>query len=147
IRKRFSAGRELRPGHRPGWRHHPGRSGQPGDFRHGGGCAGLLSVGPTRGSVAVTELTRRGRWVILVTGFLGWLFAGVHMSITQLTAQSAAIDLLARTGEIDGSRYLDLNRRAQAKESNSPLSPAEKEEWQRGKTLAGRWFAIYQSAF
>lgn len=47
------------------------------------------------------SLTRTGRWTILVVAFLGWLCAGVHMSITQLTGQAAAIDLLgpARTDE------------------------------------------------
>lgn len=39
------------------------------------------------------------RWLILVTAFLGWMFAGVQMSITALAMRSAAIDLLNSPAE------------------------------------------------
>ena len=39
-------------------------------------------------------LSRSGRCLVLAVAFLGWLCAGFHMPITQLTAQPAAIDLL-----------------------------------------------------
>ena len=35
----------------------------------------------------------------MVTAFLGWMFAGVQMSITALAMRSAAIDLLQSTNE------------------------------------------------
>src|SRR4051812_16425371 len=63
-------------------------------------------------------LSRSGRYVIFVVASLGWLCAGMHMSITQLAGQPAAIDLLKRTGQTD-----DLDG------------------------LAMRWHAWFQSAF
>ena len=51
---------------------------------------------------------------MMIVGFLGWLCAGVHMSITQLVGQSAAIDLLGRHGAMDGLTPQHLNQPAEA---------------------------------
>jgi len=89
-------------------------------------------------------LSATGRYVILIVGFLGWMFAGVHMSITQLAGQPAAIDLLAATGEIDAGRYHSLNKQTQAKQ---PLSAADKADFDAWKPSVARWFAWLQCAF
>lgn len=66
------------------------------------------------------------------------------MSITQLTGQSAAIDLLERNGELDARRFLDLNKRSQAKQALSAADKADLEDW---KPTVTRWFAWFQCAF
>jgi SHS family sialic acid transporter-like MFS transporter len=67
-------------------------------------------------------LSPTGRYLILVVAFLGWLGAGVHMSITQLAGQPAAIDLLQRAG-------------------------ADRASLAQSEATVGRWFAWYQCAF
>jgi MFS transporter, SHS family, sialic acid transporter len=92
-------------------------------------------------------LTTSGRFLILAVAFLGWLFAGVHMSITQLTGQPAAIDLLDRAGELDGARLQMLMEQAPTQDKEKLLSSADRAELQRGKPLVARWFAWFQCAF
>ncbi|MBI2807158.1 MAG: MFS transporter [Planctomycetes bacterium] len=87
-------------------------------------------------------MTTAGRYIILSVAFLGWLFAGFHMSITQLTGQSAAIDLLGRAGELDGEQY-----RALSKQTKDELSAAQKEQLGVWKATIGQWFAWIQCAF
>ncbi len=98
---------------------------------------------------AAQPLSTSGRYVVLVCAFLGWLCAGVQMSITQLVGQAAAIDLLGRTGELDVARYDSLNKHAQAqKKSGGPsLSAEDQTQLKTWKTLVDRWFAWYQCAF
>jgi MFS family permease len=79
------------------------------------------------------QLPLSGRLVILAVAFLGWLCAGVHMSITQMIAQPAAIDLLDRTGRLDASRF-------RAMDADEAVLRAWKEE-------VARWYAWYQCAF
>jgi MFS transporter, SHS family, sialic acid transporter len=86
-------------------------------------------------------LSLAGHCLILAVAFLGWLCAGMHMSITQLVGQPAAIDLLERSGNLDAKRYLALSK--QSKElSGSDL--AQLDQW---KALAASWYAWYQCAF
>ena len=96
-------------------------------------------------------LSPTGRWLILVVAFLGWLFCGFHMQITQLTGQPAAIDLLSRAGEIDAKQYLVLNKQAQqhakAKTPESQLFAADETQRKEWSALIGRWFAWMQCAF
>jgi len=77
----------------------------------------ITTQAPLPAAVLVPALTTSGRWLILITGFLGWMFAGVHMSITQLIGRPAAIDLLHRSG------------------------------FPEGEDLVLRWYAWYQCAF
>ena len=98
------------------------------------------------------SLTSRGRILILICAFLGWLFAGVHMSITQLVGQPAAIHLLSRTGQLDSVGYKEISRRvpklgAVNAAENSMPSDSEMAQYKAGKSLIARWFAWYQCAF
>ena len=87
-------------------------------------------------------LSRADRYLVLTAGFLGWMCAGLHMQITQLAAQPAAIDLLTRADELDGARYLALNIAPAA-----ALSPEDREQLLAWRTLIGRWHAWFQCAF
>src|SRR5436190_13732097 len=73
--------------------------------------------------VQMAPLSTSGRYLVLVVAFLGWLCAGVQMSITQLAGQPAAIDLLTRSSDLESRQTQEL-----------------KEE-------AGQWFAWFQCAF
>ncbi len=101
----------------------------------------MTNAPPTPTPAALGSLSDTGRWLILVVAFLGWLFAGGHMSITQLTGQAAAIDLLGHVGELDVGRYLALNKQ---KTRLSDTDDAQLKEW---KPLVARWFAWLQCAF
>jgi MFS transporter, SHS family, sialic acid transporter len=86
---------------------------------------------------------------VLAVAFLGWLGAGVHMSITQQTGRAASIDLLARTGELDARRFATLNAqqvRATRGEAE-PLSASEAAQASTWEESVGRWFAWNQCAF
>ncbi len=95
-------------------------------------------------------LSDAGRYLILVCAFLGWLCAGFHLAITSLAMQPAAIDLLARTGEIDGARFKALNQQASRKAataSNSALSAEDSQQLSHWKDVVKSWFSWYQCAF
>ncbi len=96
-------------------------------------------------------LSTSGCYRILVVAFLGWLCAGVHMSITQLAGQAAAIDLLDRAGSLDAARFQALSKQFHASDAAARrpqgLSGTERAELVRSKALVGRWFAWYQCAF
>lgn len=89
-------------------------------------------------------LSTAGRWLILVVAFLGWLFAGVHMSITQLSGQAAAVDLLSKSNGFDAQHYLELNQRARQKSLLQESEQAELDFW---RPIVARWFAWLQCAF
>src|SRR4051812_12876950 len=97
------------------------------------------------------SLSLTGRLLILAVGFLGWLFAGVHMSITQQAGQPAAIDLLERTGALDAERYQTLSRLAKTRGAGpsaaAGLSATDWVQLQEWQTQVGQWFAWYQCAF
>jgi MFS family permease len=88
---------------------------------------------------------------VLVCAFLGWLYAGMHMSITQLAGQSAAIHLLDRTGRLDAVRYSELGRKSPKQRADksqpSTLTESEQAQYRQWKTLTARWFAWYQCSF
>jgi len=89
--------------------------------------------------------------VIVVVAFLGWMCAGMHMSITQLTGQAAAVDLLDRSGDLAASRFQDLNRQVQSRRNGQPfvssLSESDLAQLKNWKSLVAQWFAWYQCAF
>jgi MFS family permease len=93
------------------------------------------------------NLTLIGRCSILAVAFLGWLFAGVHMSITQLTGQPAAIDLLNRTGDLEGTHFQALLRSAPTMEKEAELSAEDQSLIRQWKPMVARWFAWFQCAF
>jgi MFS family permease len=98
---------------------------------------------------APATLSTRGRLTVLAVAFLGWLGAGVHMSITQQTGRAAAIDLLDRVGELDPARFQALNKQAeQAKKGTAEkLSEADARQLKAWEEPVGRWFAWIQCAF
>lgn len=93
----------------------------------------------------MSTLSPSGRVIILTVAFLGWLCAGVHMSLTQLMGQAAAVDLLARTGALDRSRYDELSQ--QAGNPAAPLATHDRELLRRWEESIARWFAWWQCAF
>lgn len=99
---------------------------------------------------SVIPLSTRGRYLVLICAFLGWLFAGMHMSITQLVGQPAAVDLLARAGKLDISQHRELSHRfpksASRKSDVTNLTDDEKQlnQW---NALIASWFAWYQCSF
>ncbi len=99
----------------------------------------------------VTPLSATGRWLILLAGFFGWMFAGVEMSITQLSGQPAAVDLLARAGTVDAEKYQAWQQWYETTKGFAPFPPgfteADHREWLEARALVGRWFAWYQCAF
>ena len=106
---------------------------------------------PPQPAAPIALLSTSGRYLILVCAFLGWLCAGMHMSITQLVGQPAAIDLLGRSGSLDVARYQSLNQLALAKnQSNatpSALSANDEAQSKEWEALVASWFAWYQCAF
>jgi SHS family sialic acid transporter-like MFS transporter len=81
------------------------------------------------------SLTTTGRALVLATAFAGWLCAGNHLAITSLAMQSAALDLLGRTGQIDRPLYHAAQRGDRY------------EGFGEDRKLVARWFAWYQCAF
>jgi MFS family permease len=97
------------------------------------------------------SISTAGRYLILVTAFLGWLCAGMQMSITSLAMRSAAKDLLDRTDAIDAHRFDALNA-LQKKNKEGELTAGEfgereKERIKNWGGLVGRWFSWYVCAF
>lgn len=80
----------------------------------------------TTPGVTSSGLTDFGRCVILVTAFLGWMFAGFQMSITPLVSHSATSSFL----------WPD--------QSAENLAPEEKQQRQ---TIRGKWFARNNALF
>ncbi|WP_010584001.1 MFS transporter [Schlesneria paludicola] len=98
------------------------------------------------------RLTNSGRILMLITAFLGWMCAGFLLSITSVALQPAAIDLLARTGQLDQARYFELSTRSKQKPgspsaSSVPLTETDTLELQRGNILVGEWVAWLKCAF
>ncbi len=77
---------------------------------------------------------------MLAVAFVGWLFAGVHMAITQQIGRAASIDLLGEAGVLDAYRFQALAR----SKSPSAQDKALLKEWE---IPVGRWFTWIQCAF
>lgn len=97
-------------------------------------------------------LTNSGRVLMLMTAFLGWFCAGFLLSITSVALQPAAVSLLARTGQLDQDRYLDLSARSNSKPAAdsrdaTPLNDVERDELKHGNVLVGGWVAWLKCAF
>lgn len=93
-------------------------------------------------------LSTRGRLLVLAAAFLGWLCAGLLMSITSVAMQPAATDLLGRAGQLDRSRFQQLARQASGKPgARAELPPQDARELQAARSLVQQWFAWLQCAF
>ena len=55
----------------------------------------------TQSSNPTNTLTQAGRYLIVISAFLGWFFAGWHLGINSLAMGSAAKDLLRDTGQYE----------------------------------------------
>ncbi len=110
-----------------------------------------MSTGLDQGENLPAALTSNGRLIILVCAFLGWFCAGFHLASTSLVMQSAAIDLLARTGQLDREKFHELSHRATAlqvsRAGEDTLEGADRRQWNRWRRQVARWFAWYQCAF
>lgn len=101
-----------------------------------------------------TTLTATGKWVVLVVALLGWMGSGVHMAITQLVGQAAAIDLLGRSGEIDAARFQQLNKQLGPDRRGTPthdslataLSP-DQVQLKAWREHIAQWFAWFTCSF
>ncbi len=98
-------------------------------------------------------LTSTGRAVMLVTAFLGWFCAGIHLSITSVAMQPAVVGLLDRTHQLDRVRYNELLSKAKPRKGALPaedapvLTKEDEQQLKVWKTLVKRWFAWMNCAF
>lgn len=60
-----------------------------------------MSFAPNADDNQTPTLTQLGKYLIIVTAFLGWFFGGTHMAINGLAMRTAALNLLAISGEGD----------------------------------------------
>jgi len=94
------------------------------------------------------SLTQTGRYLILISAFLGWFFAGMHLGTTSLAMGSAAKDLLQNSGfyeVIDDDRAIALKQIEQENEGEvEELAKAAAEN--RLKTDSSKWFGYYVCA-
>ncbi len=98
-----------------------------------------------------TTLTRSGRLLMLLTAFLGWFFAGFHLSITSVAMPTVVFALLDQTGEIDLDRYQGLSRQFQNSSTDSPesndLQESDRQQFETWRSLHTRWFSWTQCSF
>ena len=60
-----------------------------------------MSIAPTTDDNQGPSLSQLGKYLIIATAFLGWFFGGTHMAINGLAMRTAALNLLAISGEGD----------------------------------------------
>ncbi len=92
--------------------------------------------------------------LMLVAAFLGWFFAGFHLSITSVAMPTVVFALLDRTGEIDLQRYQELSRRFKnspaprlvSEESTDSIEP-DRRQFEAWRSLHTRWFSWTQCSF
>ncbi len=102
----------------------------------------------TPNSNTANTLTQAGRYLIVVTAFLGWFFAGMHLGTTSLVMGSAAKDLLRSTGQYEVTEADRAAAAEQIKQNEGgdaeALSKAAANN--RLKTASSKWFGYYVCA-
>lgn len=91
-------------------------------------------------------LTKAGRYLIVITAFLGWFFAGMHLGITSLAMDSAAKNLLRETGQYE---VTEADRTLAMKSSNTEGNIESKAENIANKRLSSdssTWYGYYVCA-
>lgn len=88
-------------------------------------------------------LGRKGRWLVLMAAFLGWMFAGWEMSILPLSARSATIGLLQEDPET--KEWVTSARSSQG--TSTPASAEAAADSKRLDAEVGKWFFRYIAAF
>lgn len=122
-----------------------------------------------------SPLSTAGKYIIIVSAFLGWFFGGMHMAITSLAMGSAAEELLVKTGfgvvtesdrvaadrligefDSDGDDHLSPTEaksagiRQPSDDESAALSVEDLIEHSRRSrldTAGSRWFGFYVCAF
>lgn len=89
----------------------------------------------------LSVLGRKGRWLVLMAAFLGWMFAGWEMSILPLSARSATIGLLQEHPETQ-----EWVTSAQSSQDTSASAEAAA-DIKRLDAAVGKWFFRYIAAF
>ena len=99
-------------------------------------------------SNSTNSLTKAGRYLIVISAFLGWFFAGWHLGINSLAMGSAAKDLLRDTSQY---QVVEVDREVAKAEFEKTgegdlevLSKAAADN--RLKTDSSRWFGFYVCA-
>ncbi|MBL59039.1 MAG: hypothetical protein CMO75_05145 [Verrucomicrobiales bacterium] len=107
-----------------------------------------MKIVSTQTSNSTNSLTQTGRYLIVISAFLGWFFAGMHLGTTSLAMGSAAKDLLQNSGfyeVIDADRAIALKQIEQENEGEvEELAKAVAEN--RLKTDSSKWFGYYVCA-
>ena len=131
---------------RGGW----GRSGRAGRSRRSakGPTIANMSEGSAKLMPEVRPLSITGRYLVLITAFVGWLCAGTLLSITTLAMRPAAIDLLSRAKPLDGAsppRFRKGKSRGGSRGSRAPSCSAPRPAgwgsggWATGSAGPRRW--------
>ena len=91
-------------------------------------------------------LSAASRYLILAVAFLGWMFSGVQMTITNLASGSATHDFLKR-GRIDLEN--DLSPANLLVFESAPVAAERSEAWikEAMATQRPKWYARYNCAF
>ncbi len=89
---------------------------------------------------SVLVLDRRGRMLVLIAAFLGWMFAGWEMSLLPLSARSVTIGLLQE--DAVSSKWVAEGRVELDSQTETAGSSGD-----RLKKAVGKWFARYIAAF
>jgi MFS transporter, SHS family, sialic acid transporter len=93
-----------------------------------------------------SQITARGRYVILVAAFLGWMFSGFQMAVMTLCARSATTEFL-RCGQLSSEDMLSAARLLVVpKNDRRTLAPVPGEA-ETLKAAVPRWFSWYNAAF
>ena len=102
----------------------------------------------TPNSNSTNSLTKAGRYLIVISAFLGWFFAGWHLGINTLAMGSAAKDLLRNTGQyevVEVDREVAKGELEKTGEGDlEALAKAAADH--RLKTDSSRWFGFYACA-
>lgn len=90
------------------------------------------------------SLNVRGRMLVLLAGFLGWMFAGWEMSLLPLAARAVTIGMLQE----DPTQVEWVTRARQMSERSAAAASEEAlAEMARLDGIVGEWFARYIAAF
>ncbi|MEZ6127826.1 MAG: MFS transporter [Planctomycetaceae bacterium] len=88
-------------------------------------------------------MQRRGRILVLLAAFLGWMFAGWEMSLLPLSARAATIGMLRE--DPDHAEWVASAR--QASEGGTSSTAQQQADSERLNKTVGTWFARYIAAF
>lgn len=98
-------------------------------------------------------VTRFGRYAILIFAFLGWAFAGVHMSMNGIVLRVATADMMS-TDFHDQGIGIDSDDKARVDPATVASFDADKSgtlnDGERGKAreaILGQWFGWFTCAF